>query len=45
LRDFLRKDAYFPHTFAEISALVSPEVAARLDPERSYGVAWASRHD
>jgi hypothetical protein len=45
LRDFLRKDAYFPHTFAEVSALVSEGVAARLDPERSYGVAWASRHD
>jgi site-specific DNA recombinase len=45
LRDFVRKDAYFPHTSAETSALVTPEVAARLDPERSYGVAWASRHD
>jgi site-specific DNA recombinase len=45
LRDFLRKDTYFPHTFAEVSALVSPEVAAGLDSERSYGVAWASRHD
>jgi hypothetical protein len=45
LRDFLRKDAYFPHSFAEISALVAPGVASRLDPEESYGVAWASRHD
>jgi site-specific DNA recombinase len=45
LRDFLKKDAYFPHTFAEVSTLVSPGVAARLDQERSYGVAWASRHD
>jgi hypothetical protein len=45
LRDFLKKDAYFPHTFAEVSELVSPGVAARLDQERSYGVAWASRHD
>jgi hypothetical protein len=45
LRDFLRKDAYFPHSFAEMSDLVSPEVASRLDPQGSYGVAWASRHD
>jgi hypothetical protein len=45
LRDFVRKDAYLPHTFAEVSALVAPGVAAQLDPERSYGVAWASRHD
>jgi len=44
LRTFVRKDAYFPHTFDETSALVAPEVAAGLDPERSYGVAWASRH-
>jgi hypothetical protein len=26
-------------------ALVVPSVAEKLDPERSYGVAWASRHD
>jgi site-specific DNA recombinase len=45
LRDFVRKDAYFPRTHTEISALVAPEVAAGLDPERSHGVAWASRHD
>jgi hypothetical protein len=25
--------------------LVAPAVAAGLDPERSYGVVWASRHD
>ena len=45
LRDFLRKDAYFPHTFAEVAALVAPGVAARLDKDKEYGVAWASRHD
>jgi site-specific DNA recombinase len=44
LRDFLKRDAYFPHTSAEVSTLVAPAVAAGLDPERSYGVAWASRH-
>lgn len=45
LRDFLKRDAYFPHTSAEVSTLVAPPVAAGLDPERSYGVVWASRHD
>ena len=45
LRDFLRKDAYFPHTFAEVSALVPPGVAARLDEDKEYGVAWSGRHD
>lgn len=45
LRDFVRKDAYFPHAFAEVSVLVAPTVAAQLDPQRRYGVAWASRHD
>ena len=45
LRDFLKRDAYFPHTSAEVSTLVAPAVAAGLDPERSYGVVWASRYD
>ena len=45
LRDFLKRDAYFPYTSAEVSTLVAPAVAAGLDPERSYGLAWASRHD
>ena len=45
LRDFLKGDAYFPHTSAEVSALVAPGVAAGPDPERSYGVVGASRQD
>jgi len=45
LRDFVKKDAYFPHTHSEVAALVAPGVAAGLDPEHIYGVAWASRHD
>jgi site-specific DNA recombinase len=31
-------DVYRPHTFEEISALVRPEVASRLDPNKSYGI-------
>jgi len=45
LRVFVKRDAYFPHTCSEVAALVAPGVAERLDPERSYGISWASRHD
>ncbi len=34
----INDDVYLAHTFAEISQLVSPDVAASLDPSRSYGV-------
>ena len=36
-------DVYKPHTFEEVSALVSPEVASRLDPDKSYGLWWFNR--
>jgi site-specific DNA recombinase len=36
-------DVYKPHTFEEVKALVSPEVASRLDPDKSYGVWWFNR--
>ena len=36
-------DVYKPHPYDEVSALVSPEVAARLDPSESYGVWWFNR--
>ncbi len=36
-------DVYKPHTYDEIKALVPPEVAARLDPDESYGVWWYNR--
>jgi len=38
IRDIISNDVYRPHTFEEIEPLVSPEVAARLDPEQSYGL-------
>jgi hypothetical protein len=37
------EDVYSPHPYAEIEALVSPEVAARLDKTDSYGVFWSNR--
>jgi site-specific DNA recombinase len=46
-RSFIRAcvldDVYKPHTFKEVRALVSPEVAARLDPAKRYGLWWFNR--
>jgi hypothetical protein len=36
-------DVYKPHTHNEIKAMIAPEVAARLDPDESYGVWWYNR--
>ncbi len=48
-RPFIRgcvfDDVYKPHTFEEVAALVSPQVAARLDPDRLYGVWWYNRRE
>ena len=48
IREAIRDDIYKPHTREEIEALVargqlSAEVAARLDPERCYGIWWFNR--
>jgi site-specific DNA recombinase len=43
LRKCINDDAYLSHTFEEVSALVSPEVASTLDPSQSYGVWWYGR--
>src|SRR5918995_2578610 len=45
LREMIMRDAYFPHTFEEVEELVEPEVVGRLDPQKAYGIWWASRHD
>jgi hypothetical protein len=37
-RHCILDDIYRPHSFEEITALVSPEVATRLDPGRRYGL-------
>jgi hypothetical protein len=34
---------YRPHTYEEIKALVSPEVALQLDPKKRYGIWWFNR--
>jgi site-specific DNA recombinase len=43
LRRLIANDLYRPHGFEEIAALVTPEVAARLDPTREYGIQWFNR--
>ena len=43
IRDCILDDSYKPHAFEEISELVTPEVAARLDKSRCYGVWWYNR--
>jgi site-specific DNA recombinase len=40
VRSAMLEDVYRPHAYEELKALVSPEVAARLDPDRSYGIYW-----
>lgn len=43
IRGCVLEDAYKPHSFREISALVSPEVAGRLKRRVTYGVWWSNR--
>ncbi len=38
IRKVILDDAYRPHSYQETRALVAPDVAARLDPEKRYGV-------
>jgi len=40
LRSCVLSDVYMPHSFEEVSAIVLPSVAARLDPAESYGIWW-----
>ncbi len=43
VRHVVLNDVYKPYTHAEITELVLPEVAAKLDEERNYGVWWFNR--
>src|ERR671917_251753 len=43
LRKIISSDDYRPLSFEEISELVAPEVAARLDKSKAYGVQWYNR--
>jgi Recombinase len=43
VREAIRDDVYRSHTFEEVAALVSPDVAARLDPKKRYGIWYFNR--
>ena len=43
LRTVVDEDVYKPHTYGEIAELVTPDVAARLNPSTTYGVFWFNR--
>jgi site-specific DNA recombinase len=43
LRSLVLEDVYKPHAYAEIEALVAPEVSARLDKSANYGIFWFNR--
>jgi hypothetical protein len=38
IKQLIAHDAYRPHTYEEVKALVSKEVASLLDPNESYGI-------
>ncbi len=42
-RNCVLDDVYRPHSFEEVAAVVSPEVAGRLDPAVKYGLWWFNR--
>lgn len=40
IRRMIHNDVFRPHSFGEIEPLITPELAATLDPERCYGISW-----
>ena len=43
IRECIKDDVYRPHTLDEVRRVVTPEVAARLDPSLRYGIWWFNR--
>jgi site-specific DNA recombinase len=43
IRGCISDDVYKPHTYQEVEALVSAEVASQLDPKKRYGIWWFNR--
>jgi site-specific DNA recombinase len=43
LRLMVASDIYRPHDREELAGLVTPEVAARLNPDKQYGICWFNR--
>ncbi len=45
IRECIFDDVYKPHTYEEVEALVSPQVAATLNPGQSHSIWWYNRRD
>src|SRR3712207_7111609 len=43
IKRLILDDVYKPHSFEEVVEMVTPGVAARLDPEKLYGIWWFNR--
>ena len=43
IREAIKDDVYRSHSYEEVAELVSPDVAARLDPKKRYGVWYFNR--
>jgi len=43
LRTLVQDDVYTPYPYEEIEPLVTPEVAAKLDRSKRYGIYWYNR--
>jgi hypothetical protein len=43
IKTMILDDVYRPRTFQEVAVLVAPEVTARLDPDKLYGIWWFNR--
>src|SRR5919107_6217553 len=43
IREAIKDDVYRSHSYDEVAALVSPDVAAQLDPKKRYGIWYFNR--
>ena len=43
IRQIITDDVYKPHSYVEVKKLVTPQVAAQLDPQKRYGIWWYNR--
>jgi site-specific DNA recombinase len=43
IREAIKDDVYRSHSYEEVAELVSPDVAARLDPKKRYGIWYFNR--
>src|SRR4051812_22638852 len=43
LRKMVFNDVYRPHSFEEVKDRIPPEMAARLNPDKRYGIWWYNR--